>query len=186
MTHICVSKLSSVGSDNGLSVPSHYLNQCWNIVIWTLRNKFIFSSKKMHLKMSSGKWRPFCLGLNELIELEWLGRVMVPVLVFQHASRVSLTCFHSTRELLCCQNMRCQGCEYTNSPQTTYVSETDLYLKQVGLEYPWCQLSQYHEISLVILNDVISKCDSKLPMISNENSQKTYGSFLLSLCLLMG
>ena len=26
----------------------------------------IFSFKKMHLKMSSGKWRPFCLGLNAL------------------------------------------------------------------------------------------------------------------------
>ena len=25
-----------------------------------------FSFKKMHLKMSSGKWRPFCLGLNVL------------------------------------------------------------------------------------------------------------------------
>ena len=25
------------------------------------------SSKKMHLKMSSGKWRPFCFGLNVLI-----------------------------------------------------------------------------------------------------------------------
>ena len=24
----------------------------------------IFSFKKMHLKMSSGKWRPFCIGLN--------------------------------------------------------------------------------------------------------------------------
>ena len=27
-------------------------------------HKFLF--KKMHLKMSSGKWRPFCLGLNVL------------------------------------------------------------------------------------------------------------------------
>ena len=26
-----------------------------------------FSFQKMHLKMSSGKWRPFCLGLNVLI-----------------------------------------------------------------------------------------------------------------------
>ena len=26
----------------------------------------MFSFKKMHLKMSSAKWRPFCLGLNEL------------------------------------------------------------------------------------------------------------------------
>ena len=25
-----------------------------------------FSFRKMHLKMSSGKWRPFCLGLNVL------------------------------------------------------------------------------------------------------------------------
>ena len=41
-THICISKPTITGSDNGLSpVPasSHYLNQWWNIVNWTLRNK---------------------------------------------------------------------------------------------------------------------------------------------------
>ena len=38
VTHICIRKLAIIGSDNGLS-PSHYLNQCWNIVNWTLRNK---------------------------------------------------------------------------------------------------------------------------------------------------
>ena len=27
---------------------------------------FTFSFKKMHFKMSSGKWRPFCLSLNVL------------------------------------------------------------------------------------------------------------------------
>ena len=32
----------------------------------------IFSFKKMHLKMSSGKWRPFCLGLNVLKQLDTL------------------------------------------------------------------------------------------------------------------
>ena len=31
VTHICVSKMIFIGSDNGLS-PSHYLNQCWNVV----------------------------------------------------------------------------------------------------------------------------------------------------------
>ena len=36
--HICISILSIIGSDNGLA-PSHYLNQCLNIVNWTLRNK---------------------------------------------------------------------------------------------------------------------------------------------------
>ena len=30
-----------------------------------------FSFKKMHLKMSSGKWRPFCLGLNVLRYISW-------------------------------------------------------------------------------------------------------------------
>ena len=34
----------SIGSDNGLivaySAPSHYLNQCWNIINWTFRDKF--------------------------------------------------------------------------------------------------------------------------------------------------
>ena len=43
VTHICVGNLTIIGSDNGLIVawtaPSHYLNQCWNIVNWTLRNK---------------------------------------------------------------------------------------------------------------------------------------------------
>ena len=38
VTHICVSKLTIIGSDNGLA-PNHYLNQWWNIVNWTLRNK---------------------------------------------------------------------------------------------------------------------------------------------------
>ena len=57
---------------NGWSVPSHCLNQCWNIVHWTLRNKrqwhfnrnSMFSFKEMYLKTSSGKWRLFCSGLQ--------------------------------------------------------------------------------------------------------------------------
>ena len=56
------------------SAPSHYLNQCCHIVSLTLRNiilwNFISNSevlfKEMHLKMSSVKWRPFCLSLNVL------------------------------------------------------------------------------------------------------------------------
>ena len=56
------------------TTPSHYLKQCWNIVNWPLGNKLqwtfdqahTFSFKKMHLKLSSVKWRPFCLGPNVL------------------------------------------------------------------------------------------------------------------------
>ena len=58
------------------SPPSHYLNQCWNIVNWTFRNKLqwhfnrnsnIFIQEIAFVKMPSAKWRLCCLGLNELI-----------------------------------------------------------------------------------------------------------------------
>ena len=75
--HICISKLTIIGPDNGLSP-----GRC-QAIIWTndgilltgplgtnfseiLIEIYIFSFKKMHLKMSSGNWRPFCLGLNVL------------------------------------------------------------------------------------------------------------------------
>ena len=74
VTHICISKITIIGSDNDLSPGRHYLNQCWNIVNWTPRTNFkeilvrihTFLFEKIHLKMSSGKWWPFCLGLNVL------------------------------------------------------------------------------------------------------------------------
>ena len=77
VTHICVSKLTTIGSDNGLS-PGRRQAIIWtNAGIWLigpLRTNFsenlieiyAFSFRKMHLKTSFGKWRPFCLGLNVL------------------------------------------------------------------------------------------------------------------------
>ena len=77
VTHICVSKLTIVGSDNGLS-PGRRQAIIWTnariLLIGPLETNFSeilikihkFSSKKMLLKMSSAKWRPFCLGFNEL------------------------------------------------------------------------------------------------------------------------
>ena len=77
VTHICVSKQTIIGSDNGLS-PGLLQAIIWTnaaiLLIGPLGTKFneilieiqTFSFKKMHLKMSSGKWRPFCLGLNVL------------------------------------------------------------------------------------------------------------------------
>ena len=69
MTHICVGKLTIIGSDNGLSPVRR------QAIIWTnagillirpsgtnfseiLIEIDVFSFKKMHLKMSSAKWRP--------------------------------------------------------------------------------------------------------------------------------
>ena len=69
-----------IGSDNGWSAPCHYLNQCWNIANSKLRNTLqwnlkwseihTFSFTKMHLEMSSAKWRQFCLGLNVIMQSE--------------------------------------------------------------------------------------------------------------------
>ena len=88
MTHICVSKLTIIGSDNGLS-PGRRQAIIWTndgiLLIRTLGTNFneilseirSFSFKKMHLRMSSAKWRLFCLGLNELMivvaETIWQG-----------------------------------------------------------------------------------------------------------------
>ena len=77
VTHICVSKLTIICSDNGLSPGQHQAITWTNVgilLIGPLGTNFsemlieirTFSFKKIHLKMSSGKWRPFCLGLNVL------------------------------------------------------------------------------------------------------------------------
>ena len=79
VTHICVSKLIIIGSDSGL-LPGRRQAIIWTnaglLLIGPLGTNFneilieiyTFSFKKMHLEMSSGKWRPSCLGLNVLTQ----------------------------------------------------------------------------------------------------------------------
>ena len=74
VTHICVGKLTIIGSDNGLS-PGRRQAIIWTnagiLLIGTLGTNFseilfeirIFSFKKMGLNVSA-KWRPFCFGLR--------------------------------------------------------------------------------------------------------------------------
>ena len=86
--HLCVSKLTVVEADDGLSLARH------QAIIWIsaeillighLRTNFseiwieifIFSFKKTHLKMSSGKSRPFCIGLNMLTNVVVFLRYMI-------------------------------------------------------------------------------------------------------------
>ena len=77
MTHICVSKITIIGSDNGLSPDRRQAIICTNaglLVTGPLGTNFseilieilTFSFKKIRLNMSSAKRRPFCLGLNVL------------------------------------------------------------------------------------------------------------------------
>ena len=73
VTHICVSKLTTIGSDNGLSPERRQANIWTNagiLLIGTLGTHFseilseiqTLSFMKMLLKTSSAKRRPFCLG----------------------------------------------------------------------------------------------------------------------------
>ena len=83
-THICVVKLTIIGSDNDLS-PGRRQTIIWTnariLLIGPLGTNFseilieiqTFSFKKMHLKMSSAKWRPFYLGLIVLMAWCWIG-----------------------------------------------------------------------------------------------------------------
>ena len=79
VTHICVSKLTIIGSDNGL-LPGRRQAMIWTNAgilligpIGTNSSEILiaihislYSFMKMHLKLLSAKWRLFCLCLNEL------------------------------------------------------------------------------------------------------------------------
>ena len=71
VTYICVSKLTTNGSDTGLPAA---LRQ---VIIWTKAGILSIEPKgtqlseifkNMHMKLSSGNWRPFYLGLDVLIQ----------------------------------------------------------------------------------------------------------------------
>ena len=83
VTHICLVKLTTIGSNNGLSPGRR------QAIIWTnagillirplgthfseiLIEIYTFWFKKMHLKMWSGKRWPSCLGLNVLMWIQLL------------------------------------------------------------------------------------------------------------------
>ena len=86
MSHLCVSKLTTIGSDNGLSPDRRQAIICTNaglLLIGSLGTNFseilieiiAFSLKKMRLKVSSAKRRPFCLGLNVLMRKIFICRM---------------------------------------------------------------------------------------------------------------
>ena len=77
MTYIGVSQLNIIGSDNGLSPDRRQAiirNNDGILLFRPLGRNFseilieiyTFSLKKIYFEMSTGKCRPFCLGLNVL------------------------------------------------------------------------------------------------------------------------
>ena len=78
---VCVGKLAIIAADNSLA-PDRRQTTIWNnagifciLLVGPLGTNFseilikihAISIKKMHSKMSFGKWRPFCLSFNVLI-----------------------------------------------------------------------------------------------------------------------
>ena len=107
MTHICVGNLTIIGSDNGLS-PSRRQAIIWTNagILWIGPLGMNFNEisieidwRKLHMKMSSAKWCPSCLGLNVLnilwpgdakicvrdLNQYWLKKWPVPCLAPNHA-----------------------------------------------------------------------------------------------------
>ena len=104
VTHICVSKLANIGSDNGLS-PDRRQAIIWTnagiLLIGPLGTIFseilieisTFPFTKTRLKVSSAKWWPFCLGLNVLSQyiMPWYARG-IPI-IYSIRRRICLELF---------------------------------------------------------------------------------------------
>ena len=135
VTHICVGNLTIIGSYNGLS-PGRRQAIIWTnvgiLLIGPLGTNFseilieihTLSFKKIHLKMSSGKWRPFCLGLNVLTygldvipskyqcistirQMAWRLKSPTYRLFVQHVQSLSILTMRNTQKL--CINGLCDG-----------------------------------------------------------------------------
>ena len=116
VTHICIGKLTIIDSDNGLS-PGRRQTIIWTnagiLLIRTLGTNFseilseirAFSFKKMHLKMSSGKWRPSCLGLKVLrckYKAEKSYDALRHIYVSKYKKNDDLRSIMSNLQLYCC------------------------------------------------------------------------------------
>ena len=112
VTHICVGKLTIIGSDNGLLPGRRQAIIRTNVgilLIGTLGTNFseilceihTFLFMKMHLKMTSGIWQPFCLCLNVLkldhgisgfrFQYLWCKTVVSPVLTHRRNNRLKVS-----------------------------------------------------------------------------------------------
>ena len=125
VTYICVGKPTINGSDNGLS-PGRCQAIIWTsdgiLLIGNLEINFreilisihIFLFYKMHLKMSSAKWRQFCVKVCTPICRVWFLCVFITVLIvpmwcIPHLSTVA----YAKISYSCPANMLISGAHFT-------------------------------------------------------------------------
>ena len=137
VTHLCVSNQTIIGPDNGLS-PGRRQAIIWtnyeSLLIGPLGTNFseiliqihTFSFKKMHFKLSSGKWRPFCPGPNVLKSyiLERVCQAVLPL------------CWYDCNSMQCCHGFTQLG--KPGFPQTSLKNDSFHYISR--------------QISMIILN----------------------------------
>ena len=116
VTHICVSKLTTIGSDNGLPPGQRQAIIGTNngiLLIGLLGTNITeilfkihtFSFKKTHFKMSPGKWRPTRFGVNVLkIHWHWFGYWFDADQLRTHGAEASTSLLYIPRVL--CASLR--------------------------------------------------------------------------------
>ena len=143
VTHICVDELGHHWFWWWLvacSVPSHYLNQCWNIVNWTLGNKLQWNLNRISnifiqenefenvvWKMAAILSRPQCVKLTSQYHTSWwtgyamhIGRhVIEPVWLLYSSEHKSLNIQWSITSFTCCHYFHV----FTNAKAVTFVTK---------------------------------------------------------------
>ena len=190
MTHICVSELTIIGSDNGLSPGQR------QAIIWTnagilligplgtnvseiLIEILTFSFKKMRLKVSSGKWRPSCLGLNVLSSFPWLflilqanhvsqsptsshiyydNVILLYIIDFTHSlSYIHNFASHTLRTEVAIRNIRNLTILYNEVNICMEVLSKQQWI-QIQIITNWCQVTHMHQWTWSSMAHVMAFC----------------------------
>ena len=192
--HICIGNLTIIGSDNGLS-PGRRQAIIWNnaglLLIKHLGTNVseiwigiqTYSLKKIHLNMSSAKWRPFCLGLNVLM---WMGDFEIYLeghltiyIVGSHSSSVQYYIMYNKRLLWLCQKEPRSSFEL---PKTSHTSQVSYGVFVVGILEKTdhvimvlhCTSQRDVQTSNVLITDHCSTC----PCIAVWGREMQYASWL--------
>ena len=135
MTHICVNKLNMTGSDYGLS-PDRRQAIIWTNAGISLGINFseisigihTFSFKKMHLKISSAKWRPFGVGLNVLIRTHFGGGEVAAWASYQIREIAGCACAGNAGNVFPCRRFQ----------RKPLVSDPGMHHGTCVTHVPWC------------------------------------------------
>ena len=146
VTHLCVGNPTIIDSDNGLSPSRH------QAIIWTNAGTFLigtlginfsetsieiqtFSFKKMCFKVSSAKWRLFCLSLNVLTIIYSLW-MPLDIWALRNVASTKILCNalqNVVWDLIRCVYMVSWWCEMYNSAMCTFGALSPLLWMSLSL-----------------------------------------------------